>query len=130
AVDSGMRPQEYLALTRANLQEKGVKVDRAIEGGSQKISVTKTPAGRRFIEISSTTLDMVRHYAEKHAVPNDHDLVFPTKQGKWQCPRNWRRRGFHEACLNAGLVEKVKIGRKTIEQPKYRPYDLRHFYAS
>lgn len=130
AVDSGMRPQEYLALGHSAIHDNGVKVDRAIEGGSKRISVTKTPAGRRFIEVSPYTLDMVRHYAENHSRPNNYGLVFPTANGKWQCPRNWRRRGFNEACIQAGLVERVKVGRKTIDRPKYRPYDLRHFYAS
>jgi len=130
AVDSGMRPQEYLALAHSAIQHNGVKVDRAIEGGSKKISVTKTRAGRRFIEISAYTLDMVRYYSENLRVPNEYDLVFPTASGKWQCPRNWRNRGFNEACIKAGLVEQVEIAGRTIEQPKYRPYDLRHFYAS
>jgi integrase len=130
AVDSGMRPQEYLALAHRAIHDNGVKVDRAIEGGSKKISVTKTPAGRRFIEVSTFTLDMVRHYAEKHSAPNEYDLVFPTTNGKWQCPRNWRRRGFNEVCMKAGLVETIKTGSRTIVRPKYRPYDLRHFYAS
>ena len=130
AADSGMRPQEYLALAQSAIHDNGVLVDRAIEGGSKKISVTKTPAGRRFIELSIHTLDMVRHYAEEKAVKNDHDLAFPTANGKWQCPRNWRRRGFNVACEKAGLVERVKVDGKLIERPKYRPYDLRHFYAS
>src|SRR5262245_22331385 len=32
AVDSSMRPQEYLVLARSNLGERGVEVDRALEG--------------------------------------------------------------------------------------------------
>lgn len=130
AVDSGMRPQEYLALARSSIHDNDVKVDRAIEGGSEKISVTKTRAGRRFIEISSETLDMVRRYADKIAKKNDYDLVFPTSTGKWRCPRNWRKRGFHEVCLEAGLIDRVKVAGKIVEQSKYRPYDLRHFFAS
>jgi integrase len=130
AVDSGMRPQEYLALARSAIHDNGVKVERAIEGGSQKISVTKTPKGRRFIEISAETLDMVRSYAKHSSVINDYDLIFPTANGKWQCPRNWRKRGFNVACLEAGLVEHIKTGGETVERPKYCPYDLRHFYAS
>jgi integrase len=130
AADSGMRPQEYLALAKSAIQGHGVRVDRAIEGGSKKISVTKTPAGRRFIELSSHTLDMVRHYAEKKAIPNEHDLVFPSANGSWQCPRNWRKRGFNVACEKAGLIEVVEVDGEAVERPRYRPYDLRHFYAS
>ncbi|ODS56466.1 MAG: integrase [Acidobacteria bacterium SCN 69-37] len=130
AVDSGMRPQEYLALARASIRDKGVEVDRALDGGGTEISVTKTRAGRRFIDLSPDTLDMVRHYARHHAIENDYDLVFPTRTGKWQSVRNWRSRGFAAVCEEAGLMVKEKIGRRTIERPKYKPYDLRHFYAS
>lgn len=126
AVDSGMRPQEYLALSHKALKEEGVYIDRAIDGSGHSISVTKTPAGRRYIELSDVTLDMVRHYAENHAVENGYDLVFPANNGRWMDRRNWQRRGFNVACAEAGLVEMQGIKEVT----KYRPYDLRHFYAS
>jgi len=129
AADSGMRPQEYIVLPRANVTDKGVQVDRALERLGE-ISVTKTPAGRRFIDLSADTLDMVRHYAKHHAVPNKYDLVFPTENGKWLDPKNWLRRGFYVACIEAGLVEETEEEGETVVRPKYRPYDLRHFYAS
>ncbi len=131
AADSGMRPQEYLALPLRNVHDNGVKVDQAIERGGYRITVTKTPAGRRFIELGAETLAMVRHYAEHHAAPNGFDLVFPTATGRWQCTDHWRRRGFYAACLEAGLVEveEDEAGQK-VEKPKYKPYDLRHFFAS
>jgi integrase len=81
AVDSGMRPQEYLVLPRSALKDTGVEIDRALEGGGTEITVTKTRAGRRFIDLSPDTLDMVRHYAQHHSVQNEHDLVFPTSNG-------------------------------------------------
>jgi integrase len=130
AVDSGMRPQEYLVLPHAALKDAGVEVDRALEGGGTEITVTKTRAGRRFIDLSPETLDMVRHYAEHHAVQNAHDLIFPTSNGQWQSIRNWRRRGFNRACEEAGLVIEEKEDGRLVEKPKYKPYDLRHFYAS
>jgi integrase len=130
AVDSGMRPQEYLALANASIRDKGVEVDRALDGGSTEITVTKTRAGRRFIDLSPTTIDMVRHYAKHHAVENAFDLVFPTRTGSWQSVRNWRKRGFAMVCEEAGLMVTEKKGKKKVERPKYRPYDLRHFYAS
>lgn len=130
AADTGMRPQEYIVLAHQNLEATGVRVDRALERGGLKISVTKTPAGRRFIELSPDTLDMVRHYAKEHAVKNDHDLVFPTATGHWQSTDNWRKRGFYVACEKAGLIEAVEIDGEMVDKPKYSPYDLRHFYAS
>lgn len=130
AADSGMRPQEYLALGRSALAYNGVQVERALDGSGSSISVTKTPAGRRFIELSSETVQIVTHYAEKHSVKNAYDLVFPAANGGLQSRRNWQRRGFNIACLEAGLVETVEEEGRTVEQPKYIPYDLRHFFAS
>jgi integrase len=130
AVDSGMLPQEYLVVPHSALRETGVEVDRALEGGGTEITVTKTRAGRRFIDLSPETLAMVRHYAEHHAVKNPHDLVFPASNGQWQSVRNWRRRGFNRVCEEAGLVINAKEDGRMVEKPKYKPYDLRHFYAS
>lgn len=130
AVDSGMRPQEYLAISQSSIRKNGIYVDRAIEGGGTEISVTKTPAGRRLIELSPYTLEMVRNYAGNYAPENEHDLVFPATNGRWQSRRNWQRRGFDAACHEAGLVDTVVVDGERVKQPKYRPYDLRHFYAS
>lgn len=130
AADSGMRPQEYIVVPDHNVSDEGVKVDRALERGGYKISVTKTPAGRRFIELSPHVIDMVSHYAEHRAVENKHALIFPTASGHWQSTDNWRKRGFYVACEEAGLMKTVEERGKTVEKPKYSPYDLRHFYAS
>ena len=57
-------------------------------------------------------------------------VIFPTASGQWQSTDNWRKRGFYAACFEAGLVKKVEVDGKVVEKPKYKPYDLRHFYAS
>jgi integrase len=129
AVDSGMRPQEYVVLARENVLDNGVMVDRALERMGE-ISVTKTPAGRRFIELSPGTLDMVSHYAKHHAAPNKYDLVFPTETGRWILPLHWLRRGFYNACIEADLVTETEEEGAIVVRPKYRAYDLRHFFAS
>lgn len=131
AADTGMRPQEYLVIARSNLRDGGIYIDRALERGGYKISVTKTPAGRRFIDLSPSTYAIVKDYADRHAAENKYDLVFPTANGRWQDTDNWRKRGFYKACLHAGLVE-TRTGPmgQTLDKPKYSPYDLRHFYAS
>lgn len=130
AGDTGMRPGEYLALPKCNLFEAEVKVDRAVERSGHKISVTKTPAGWRWIDLSPETADMVNHYASKIAAPSPHDLVFPTASGKWQCINNWRNRAFSAVCVEAGLVDEVREDGETKLKPRFSPYDLRHFYAS
>lgn len=61
---------------------------------------------------------------------NPHDLVFPTSNGSWVSTNNWRRRGFVVACEKAGLIDVETINGKEVEVPRFKPYDLRHFYAS
>jgi integrase len=130
AADSGMRPQEYLAISNSALDKHGVHVLRAIDGSGHSLSVTKTAAGRRYIELSPDVLDMLRHYSERHAAPNEYGLVFPAENGRWMCRKNWQRRGFNTACMKAGLITKVEKKGEMVEVPKFRPYDLRHFFAS
>lgn len=130
AGDTGMRPGEYLALPRFNLGKTEVKVDRAVERSGLQLSVTKTPSGWRWIDISPETSDLVQFYAKHIAVSSEHDLVFPTASGKWQCINNWRNRAFSALCLEAGLVNQVDVDGKRTDKPKFTPYDLRHFYAS
>ena len=114
----------------AAVRDKGVHVTRAVERSGDKLSVPKTAAGRRFVDLSPDVYDMVRHYADHHSTENDHDLVFPTSTGRWQTPENWRNRGFSAACFEAGLIIKDKVKGEVVEKPKYVPYHLRHFYAS
>lgn len=130
AADSGMRPQEYLVMARSNVSKKGVIVDRALDAGGHKISVTKTAAGRRFIDLNETTLDLLQDYMALPVQKNPHDLVFPTSNGSWVSTNNWRRRGFVVACEKAGLIDVETINGKEVEVPRFKPYDLRHFYAS
>ncbi len=130
AVDSGMRPQEYLVIPHDNLRDGGVAVDRAIERPGDRISVTKTPAGRRFIDLTPEAFSLVQHYADHHAIDNPHDLIFPTATGHWQSIDNWRKRGFYAACAEAGLLQEVEKDGVLVEEPKFTPYALRHFYAS
>jgi len=130
AGDTGLRPGEYLALPRFNVSSNEVKVDRAVERNGHRISVTKTPTGYRYVDLSPEVADMVMHYADNLAPENDYDLVFPTATGRWQSIINWRKLGFAAACFEAGLVETEDIDGRLVERPKYAPYDLRHFYAS
>ena len=130
AADSGMRPQEYIVVGKSSLCDGAVKVERALERGDVRISVTKTRAGRRTIDLSPDTFDMVKFHADHLAVPNKYDLAFPTSSGRWQSVDNWRKRAFYTVCLEAGLITQSPVNGKKIDKPKYKPYDLRHFYAS
>ena len=129
AIDSGMRPQEYVAVAGSNLRDGGIYVDRAIDRGGM-LSVTKTPAGRRFIELSPDTFEMVTYYRDHRAMENKFDLIFPTSGGRWQSLDNWRKRGFGEACEQAGLMDIETVDGEEIRTPRYTPYALRHYFAS
>lgn len=129
AVDSGMRPQEYVAVAGRNFSADGVHVERAIDRSGQ-LSVTKTPAARRFIELSPETLDMVAHYRKHIAIKNHHDLVFPTSNGSWQSLDNWRKRCFIAASEKAGLMDTKTVEGEKVTSPRYSPYALRHYFAS
>ncbi len=130
AGDTGMRPQEYIAMPINNLEETGSLVNQAIEAPGRKISVVKTRNGRRFIPGSKDVLGMVEHYYKNIAAPSPYNLVFPTSTGRWQDGKNWREHGFSRACEEAGLLTEVDTKGKKIIKPKYSPYSLRHYYAS
>lgn len=127
AADSGMRPQEYLVLPTAALDERGVRIVQALDR-SNRIGPPKTKAGRRYIPVSSQALDMARHYAERHG---NLDFVFPTRrEGGYQRYNVYVRRGFHKLMEEAGMTTEVNEGASTKKVRRYTPYSLRHFFAS
>ena len=129
AVDSGMRPQELLAVGGASLGKTGVQVERAIDRDGE-LSVTKTRAGRRFIDLSPETISLVAHYRDNKRAENDFDLIFPTSNGLWQSQDNWRKRCFQATLEHAGLVSIRTKNGKQETVPRYTPYALRHYFAS
>jgi len=129
ATDTGMRPQEYVVIGRDKITKESVEVDRALERGGE-ISVTKTPAGRRVIDISPHVFDLVDHYVRRYAADSEFDLAFPTSSGRWISTENWAKRGFGAACIEAGLYETVERDGESYLRPTLKPYGLRHFYAS
>lgn len=127
AADSGMRPQEYLALPPQGLLQNGVNVIQALDR-SNKVGPPKTKAGRRYIPVGQEALQMARRYAEKHG---STDFVFATRAGGGcQLYRHFLRRGWHRLMDEAGFTAEVRENGKTKLERKYAPYALRHFFAS
>lgn len=130
AADSGMRPQEYLALPFGGLESNGVRVIQALDRSNQ-IGPPKTRAGRRFILTGGQAVEMARHYAIKRGAEAPEDFVFPARNsGSYQSYRKFLRDGWHRLIDEAGFSEEVREGRKTKIVRKYTPYSLRHFFAS
>ncbi|WOS62050.1 tyrosine-type recombinase/integrase [Sinorhizobium fredii] len=127
AADSGMRPQEYLALPPSSLMEKGVNITQALNS-SNEIGPPKTRAGRRYIPVGSDALNLAKHYAAKHG---SEQFVFATRNAAGhQQYRHFLRSGWHVLMDEAGLVTEEKRGGKKVLIRKYTPYALRHFFAS
>ena len=129
AADTGMRPQEYLALPGGDLLEKGVRITQALDR-SNKIGPTKSRAGRRYIPVGLDTLEMVQIYQRKNGEGDHKKLVFPGDHGSHQRYNNYLRRGWHILMEKAGMMEDQEKDGKRTAVPLYTPYSLRHFYAS
>jgi len=101
AIDSGMRPQEYLAVADSCVKDRGVEVSRAIERTVISFRFRKTAAGRRFIDLSSEVYrwsGATPTFTRAEQIRSD----FPTSTGRWQMPENWRQSRVAAACLEAG----------------------------
>lgn len=128
AADTGMRPQEYLALPKDDLLPKGVRISQALDR-SNRIGPPKSRAGRRFIPVGRDTLGIVNEY-RRSLEGNTSCFVFPNKYGDHQPYNKFLRRGWHVLMEKAGLIEKREGGDGKVDAPMYTPYSLRHFYAS
>jgi integrase len=80
AADSGMRPQEYLALPLADLLEQGVRITQALDR-SNRIGPPKSRAARRYIPIGSQTIEMANSYLEGRHGPNPHNCFSRAREG-------------------------------------------------
>lgn len=129
AVDSGLRPQEYLAAASTDLLEKGIRVTRALDR-SNEIGPPKSRAGRRYIPLGKGTLALLRAFQAQEKTGVASDLLFPGEKGSHQQYGNFRRRCWEPLMAKAGLVDQVEVEGELIEKSRYSPYALRHFFAS
>jgi integrase len=125
AVASGMRPQEYVALPRRDVLEKGIRVSQAMSR-SGEIGPPKTHAGNRVIDVGPETIEMIRQFMGTKGSGND--LVFGTSTGQPIRLVPFRASAWTPVMRKAGLM--VVDEATGDEGPKYTPYALRHFFAS
>ena len=116
---TGLRAGEQIALTWEDIDfERGLVHVRRARKKDGSVGAAKTKAGHRSIPIDVDLLAELR--AWKLAQPIEqrvNNLVFPTSTGAMDSVDNWRNRGLHIACDNAG-VERITW------------HSLRHFFAS
>lgn len=119
ALETGMRPEEYLAIHRdsINFQYGTASVDRALiwekKGGGFYFEDTKTDGSRRLIPLSDGLLDRLR----AHLATHDYDLVFANGVGHPYSLGNLTKRYLYPILREAG-VHKLSL------------YSLRHTMAT
>lgn len=117
----GFRPQEVLALTYADVRERTVLVKAKNVDGQIEIAGKHSSHRARSVTLLGALRDDLARWRRESGNPPDDALLFANATGEpWQVHdwKNWRRRAFKPAAIAAGL------------SPKFRPYDLRHTYAS
>jgi len=114
AVGTGLRPEEWLALTRADLDraEGVVHVRRVYSQGRHK-ECAKTSRQRRRVPLRRRVLDAL----EAHPARLDVPLLFPASRGGHIELGKWRGRHWKPALRGAGIAHR-------------RIYDMRHTYAT
>ncbi len=130
ALDSGMRPEEYLALRWSDIKNGAAVLQRALVfypgSGGFYFDELKTPQSRRTIPLDERTLAMLKqHRIEQHkqrlkagAKWHDQGLIFTTKTGNPVSINNLRNRYFIRV-LEAAKLPLI-----------FRLYDLRHTMAT
>ena len=130
-IESGMRPEEYLALQWKDIDtvKKVLSVRRAIvwnrKGGGFNFTEPKTKKSRRSIPISNSVVNELKTHRRKQletklklgAAYENLDLVFPTEIGTPIQPKNLLDRHFRPLLKKAELL-------------RLRLYDLRHTTAT
>jgi len=114
AAATGLRPAEWLALERRDVDRAArvVYVRRSFTKG--RLKCTKTEASRRAVPLQAIALDAI----ERQPTSPHSPLLFPAERGGYLDLHNFRNREWKPAQRAAGI------------EPLRRVYDLRHTFAT
>lgn len=118
----GLRFGEICGLTRVN-----VDLDRRMIRVRHNLTVydelkgPKTKAGIRDVPMPPHVVDLLRHWIEADALPNDRGLIFRTSDGGRFASGNFSVRHWRPLLKRAGVL---------VDDDPYHFHALRHFAAS
>ena len=114
AAATGLRPAEWLALERRDVDREArvVYVRRSFTKG--RLKCTKTEASLRAVPLQAIALDAIEHQRSQPRSP----LLFPAERGGYLDLHNFRNREWKPAQRATGI------------EPLRRVYDLRHTFAT
>jgi integrase len=114
AAATGLRPAEWLALERRDVDwpARVVYVRRSFTKG--RLKCTKTEASLRAVPLQTIALEAIEHQPASPHSP----LLFPAERGGYLDLHNFRNREWKPAQRAAGI------------EPMRRVYDLRHTFAT
>lgn len=131
AIETGMRPEEYLGLKWSDIDfESGIVIVRRglvwLKGGGWKFEEPKTAKSRRSVPLTQTTLAALKKYKREQAAYmlelganyQRLDIVFASELGTPYYWKNLYNRHFKKT------LEAAEI------KTKFRLYDLRHTCAT
>jgi integrase len=115
AAATGLRPEEWMALTRADVDRTGrtVTVRRTVSAGAT-VELGKTSRSLREVPLSRRALDALEALPARLDTP----LLFPGAHGGLRNLHHWRSRVWHPAVDAAAIRKPARI------------YDLRSTFAS
>lgn len=116
AAGTGLRPEEWIALERKDIdrKERVVIVRRTVYQGKLR-EYAKTDRSRRRVPLRARVLEAL----DAQATLLGEKLLWPAPEGGYLNLHNWRRRSWRTALEAAGW-----------EDPLPRIYDCRHTYAA